>query len=127
MSLEDKRYYGTSRAYQSRWEKVQDQRTTLYADLLEAEAIWGESINDLFKILFDLEHELFVEIRHYLQILDPQTEESHKSEIIKAAGKRRNIKYDSLSQQPDEFKSDMLTAIRNIEIYLKPKLNHDAA
>ncbi|MBT3256304.1 MAG: hypothetical protein HN366_07600 [Deltaproteobacteria bacterium] len=32
-------FYGTSNAYQARWDKVQEERTSLYADLLEAEAI----------------------------------------------------------------------------------------
>jgi len=40
-SREHVKFYGTSKAYQARWDKVQTERTSLYADLLEAEAIWG--------------------------------------------------------------------------------------
>lgn len=39
MSREQIRFYGTSKAYQARWDKVQTEKASLYADLLEAEAI----------------------------------------------------------------------------------------
>lgn len=118
------RFYGTSKAYQARWDKIQEQRSALYADLLEAEAIWGNELNTLFKTLFDLQHELLTQIRHYLDLIDPDTPETTKEAIRKLDENRRDIMYDNLSDEPDEYKRDFLNGISEIENYLKPKLGH---
>ncbi|OCH03062.1 hypothetical protein, partial [Aliivibrio fischeri] len=124
MNQEDIHYYGVSKAYQNRWSKVQEQRTSLYADQLEVEAIWGGELNELFKILFALEHELFTLVRHYLIQMDPKANEARKDAIIRRDQKRRDIMYDESDDEPDEFKQELLDAISNIEDYLKPKLRH---
>ena len=125
MSREQIRFYGTSKAYQARWNKVQDERTALYADLLEAEAIWGTDLNILFKVIFDLQHELFTRIRHYLELINPDTHESSKEVIRKFDEKNRDIMNDLLGEEPDEYKADIINAIKSIEVYLKPKLSHE--
>jgi hypothetical protein len=119
------RFYGTSKAYQARWEKVQDERTSLYADLLEAEAIWGDDLNNHFKDVFGLQHELFTNIRLYLELINPEVPEHSKEAIRKVDENKRDIMYDNLGEEPDEFKSDLITAIKKIEVYLKPKLNQE--
>lgn len=125
MSPDQIRFYGTSKAYQARWDKVQAERTSLYADLLEAEAIWGAELKQLFKKVFDLEHELFTRIRHYIEIISPDTSEAKKVAITKIDNKARDIMYDDLSEEPDEYKKDLISAIEQIEKYLKPKLSHE--
>ncbi|WP_144191778.1 MULTISPECIES: hypothetical protein [Shewanella] len=125
MSPEQIRFYGTSKAYQARWDKVQVERTALYADLLEAEAIWGTDLNNLFKVIFDLQHELLTRIRHYLELINPDTHESSKEAIRKIDEKNRDIMYDLLGEEPDEYKTDIINAIKSIEAYLKPKLSHE--
>lgn len=123
MNQEQIRFYGTSKAYKARWDKVQTERTSLYADLLETEAIWGDNLKTLFKKIFDLEHELATRIRHYLELINPETNEASKAAIRKIDKENRDIMYD-LGDNPDEFKQDMLDAIESIEKYLKPKLSH---
>lgn len=118
------RFYGTSNAYQARWEKVQNERSSLYADLLEAEALWGSELNSHFKVVFDLEHELFTSIRHYLELINPDADEAYKEAIRDIDKERRKIMYDDLSVEGDEYKKDFKTGIENIENYLKPKLAH---
>ncbi len=125
MSPGDIHYYGISKAYQNRWEKVQDQRTALYADQLEAEAIWGDELNTLFKTIYSLEHELFTRVRHYLVLMDPKADEGRKDAIVRIDQKKRDIMYDELGEEPDEFKYELLEAIRHVENYLKPKLRHE--
>ena len=117
-------FYGTSNAYQARWDKVQEERTSLYADLLEAEAIWGTELNDLFKVVFDLQHELFTRIRHYLILINPDLTEAKKTATEKIDKNKRDIIYDDLGEKPDEYKSNLIDAIKVIESYLKPKLSH---
>ena len=55
MSQEQIRYYGTSKAYQARWDKVQKVKSDLYADLLEAEALWGDEV----RLISTVENEIW--------------------------------------------------------------------
>jgi hypothetical protein len=124
MSRDQIRFYGTSKAYQARWDKVQNERTNLYADLLEAEAIWGDELKELFKVVFDLEHELFTSIRHFIELINPDANEASKEAIRNIDKKRRDIMYDDFSDEGDEYKNDFKVGVENIEKYLKPKLTH---
>lgn len=125
MSREQISFYGTSKAYQARWDKVQEQKTTLYADLLEAEAIWGTGLKNLFQSVFALEHELVTQIRHYLELINTDVKEYRKDAIRKIDENKRDIMYDLSSDEPDEYKKDLLDAITAIETYLKAKLSHE--
>lgn len=125
MNSEQIRFYGISKAYQTRWEKVQVERTALYADLLEAEAIWGTDLNDLFKVVFDLQHELFTRIRQHLELINPDIRDTSKETTQRIYAENRDIMYDDLSEDPDDYKSDFISAINSIEAYLKPKLSHE--
>lgn len=125
MSREQMRFYGTSKGYQARWDKVETERTSLYADLLEAEAIWGTELKNLFNKVFNLEHELFTRIRHHLELINPDTDEASKEAIRNIDMKARDIMYDNFSDEPDEYKRDIIAAIEEIEKYLKPKLSHE--
>lgn len=124
MSREQIRFYGTSKAYQARWDKVQTERTSLYADLLESEAIWGDELKKLFKTLFNLEHELFTSVRHYVELINPETEEASKEAIRNIDRKRRDIMYDDLSEEGDDYRKDFQRGVEEIEKYLKPKLHY---
>ena len=124
MNDEQKFFYGISEAYSARWNKVQIERTLLYADLLEAEAIWGDELKNLFKKIFDLENELVKCIRHYLLLRNPDADEASKEAIREIGRKNRDILYDDLSDKPDEYKRDLLSAIEKVEKYLKPNLSH---
>jgi spermidine/putrescine-binding protein len=124
MSPKHLRFYGTSKAYQSRWDKVQAQRSSLYADLLESEAIWGADLKKLFKTLFNLEHELFISVRHYLELMNPETEEAYKEAISNVGKQRRDIMYDDFSEEGDDYKNDFQLGVEAIEKYLKPKLHY---
>lgn len=125
MSREQLRFYGTSKAYQVRWDKVHKERTSLYADILEAEAIWGVELKELFKKVFDLEHELFTHIRRYIELINPETEEATREATKNINKKVGDIMYDDLGEEPDEYKQDLVSAIEEIEKYLKPKLSHE--
>lgn len=124
MSHKQISFYGTSKAYQARWEKVQAERTSLYADLLESEAIWGDELKKLFKTLFNLEHELFTSVRHYVELINPDTEEASKEAIRNIDKNRRDIMYDDLSEEGDDYRKDFQRSVEEIEKYLKPKLHY---
>lgn len=123
MSSEKIQFYGTSRAYQARWEKVSSVRSSLYADLLEGEAIWDGELKSLFKALFDLEHELFTSVRHYLALINPETDGPSKEAIDKIVRAKREVMYDDLTEAGDDFKKEFRLGVEAIEKYLKPKLS----
>lgn len=125
MSYETINHDGTSKAYQDRWDKVNEQRASLYADILEAEAIWGPELQGLFEVIFKLENELFIKIRHYLQLINPETPQSTKEALANIDSKGRDIMYDMSGDEPDAFKQDLLNAMRPIETYLKLKLKNE--
>lgn len=126
MSQEQASFYGTSKAYQNRWDKVKIEKISLYADLLESEAIWSIELKELFKPIFKLEHELFIKVRHHIELIDPDTNKAKREAITKIDEKSRDIMYDIMSdEEPDEYKKDLLSAIEDVEKYLKPKLKHE--
>lgn len=125
MNSKQLHFYSTSKAYQARWDKVQTHRTSLYADLLEAEAIWGNELKGLFTVIFDLEHELFMRISNHLVCIDPETDKETRKAIRVIEKEGRDIIYDKLRDEGDEFKKDLMKGIEDIEKYLKPKLKHE--
>ncbi|MGV0981011.1 MAG: hypothetical protein ACOYB0_01480 [Polynucleobacter sp.] len=124
MTREKIQYYGTSKAYEARWNNVQKERANLYADLLEAEALWGKELNDLFKVVFLLQHELFICINRYLEVINPDTDDMSKKSTHSIKNKSRDIMYSDLSDEGDDFQKDLMASIKNIEKYLKPKLSY---
>ncbi len=124
MSSEKLHFYGISKAYQARWDKVQIEKTALHADLLESEALWGNELKNLFKVIFNLEHELLTCIRHYLELRNPDTDQASKDAIREIDQNRRDIKYEDLGDEGDEFKKELMVGIEAIEKYLKPTLSH---
>lgn len=124
MTYEQIRQYGTARAYQARWDKVNEARAELQTDLLEAEVIWGDVIQQKFSKLFELQGELFSIVQSYLVTMDPnqpQTTRNAYQEIMKT---KRDIMYDlSSADKPDEFTNDVTNAVKAIEEHLMPHLH----
>lgn len=125
MSQDQISFYGRERAYSSRVDKLNENKVGIYADLLEAEAVWGLELKELFEKVFLLESELIVAIWHYLDSVNPDISHHRKEAINKKMSSHRNVLYDlSEKNKADDFKKELLDAIQEIEIYLKPKLIH---
>jgi hypothetical protein len=124
MTYDQIRHYGTARAYQARWDKVNEARAELQTDLLEAEVIWGDVIPKKFSRLFELQVELFSIVQSSLVTMDPnqpQTTRNAYQEIMKT---KRDIMYDlSSADKPDEFTNDVTNAVKAIEEHLMPHLH----
>lgn len=125
MTQDQIRFYGLAEAYQARWDKVQEHRTCLYTDLIESEAIWGNDLKELFEPIFKLQHELFVRVRHHIELMNPDTREAEKEAIRNIDEKKRDILYDDLGEEPDEYNAELLDLISEVEGYLKPKLQRE--
>lgn len=115
-------HHGKSKAYHSRIEKVKHARKSLYTDLLEAEALWDNELNTLFDTLYHLEQELIAKIRNHLVVADPRGDEKHKKKTAEKNNQTRDIMFDSLSDEGDEYKLEFTSGVEAIEAYLKPKL-----
>ncbi len=122
MSRDEISHYGSAMAYQARWQRVSDVRTELQTELLEAEVLWGTELRKRFVALDKLEHELFVAVRSYLDLCNPNAPEPRKQAVYKRRNTERDIMYDDLSEEGDEFTRDVLRAIGPIEDYVKPHL-----
>jgi len=126
MSRDEISFYGTQKAYEARWGKVYSEKTNLYADLIEAEALWGTQLKEYFLEIYKLEHELFSYIRNYLTISNPKTNNTRTEAIEKLLRKKRDIMYDDFGEdEDDEFKSELKVGIDKIEKYLQPKLRYE--
>lgn len=113
-------FYGKSQAYQARWEKVQNAS----ADLMEAEAIWGDEFVDLFKKLFELEHELFMAVRNHLDATNPFSSIESRQDMHKIIREKRDILYDYLTEDGDAFKNELNAEINKLKEHLGKHLAH---
>jgi len=85
----------------------------------------GNKIKNHFKMIFDLEHELFTYIRQNLQLTAPKGDQRSKDAVNKILLYKRDCMFSAFGEEPDEFNTDLKLGIDNIEKYLKPKLRHD--
>jgi len=125
MNRDEIDFYGVSKAYQARWNKIYTEKESLYVDLLESEAIWGNDLKNLFKKVFSLESELRLAFTFHLNSINPKTESLDRDFYNIQLKNRRSIIYEFPSENPDAFKQDMFSAIDSVEAYLKPKLSHE--
>jgi hypothetical protein len=123
MTNEAKRFFGTSGAYTRRWEDINVRRSALQTELLEAEAIWGQRLQPLYKTLFTLQHELWMNVFNHLRAIDPKLPESSRLAHAKLISSRREVLYDtSTPDEQDEFSHDFAQAISKIEDDLRKYL-----
>ena len=122
MTSEELSFHGTSKAYQTRWNKVIEAHADLQAELLEGEVLWGRGILDHFGPLHKLERELLTAVRDHLVLLNPKAEGARKVAIQKRHMNTRDILYDNLDEDGDDFTKDVIQAIQKIENFLKPHL-----
>ncbi len=116
----DERGAGVINAYARRWEKHASSENELEAVLLEADAIWGPELRDLFTPLFDLRRELFSYIMLHIDAnLRGNTDLANEYRTILRA--RRDVLYDMMNES-DDFRRDFLTQLKNVEDFLRPKL-----
>ena len=107
-------------AYEKRWAKVVDVKPDIYANVLETEAVWGRELQDLLKPIFALEHELFRTLQIHIEIQNPKTPEHRLKSLSERQRKRRDVLYDSLSDDDDDvFKSDFRKHLTSVEEYLR--------
>jgi hypothetical protein len=125
MSREKVRYHGIAKAYQGRWDLVVAANRELAPELLEAEVLWGGDLKTRFGSIEKLEHELFVAVRHHVQVHNPDLNEKRREAIERIISKRRDILFSNLDDTDDAFRVEYTAAVREIEDYLRPHLRRE--
>lgn len=115
-------HYVMETAYRNRWEKVQDARSELQTELLEAEVVWGNVLAKHFEPLFKLQQELISYINAYLVEFDPDASQEVKAVHYAMRRERRPVNFNLPGARVDPFWTDVESAISDIESQLKPYL-----
>ncbi|MES2207474.1 MAG: hypothetical protein V4525_11870 [Pseudomonadota bacterium] len=122
MSEKHKNFRHTVHIFEKRWNKVIEIKSELNTELLEAEALWGREIYNIFQLFFKLENELIENINKFLMSHNPSASEDLKKYTMQGSKNRFVLVYDPFSQTPNEFSVDVEEAIKNIVNYLQPYL-----
>ncbi len=122
MSREQINFYGMSKAYQNRWDKVTQVSSELQAELLEAEALWGAVVHKQFETLFKLRHELWVAVHFQIMASNPNDSSETRKAMSAISQKQREVLYDISGETEDEYSKNVTDAISSIETYLKSYL-----
>ncbi|MCP4493087.1 MAG: hypothetical protein GY820_38185 [Gammaproteobacteria bacterium] len=122
MSKKQITFYGKSGAYQDRLSEVIEERTAIQAELIEAEAVWGPELIELFVPIKKLEDDLYVSIHYHIELINPDIAEDEKEDLRAEYPNYKDILYENINGEPDEFKKDFMDSLAKVEEYLKPKL-----
>jgi hypothetical protein len=116
------RFQGMCKAYDRRFKAAGEIRVLLLSELLEADVVWGEKLRAIVSQLIKLELELSTFVRSYLMIINPSEANDMRKAHAELQKKRRDILYDDLSVEGDEFTQDFNRRLALSEQYLKDKL-----
>lgn len=117
MSSGQIRFYGLSRAYSNRWNKVSKQHRKLYKNWIVAQAVWGDKLVQLVQPLHEQEQELRVAIEEYLELIKPEDQ----TNVRENAKRLRELRPMLYGLPEDEFGQQIENSIKPLEQYLKQK------
>lgn len=117
-------FLGSVKGYNARWKNLREVRATVYADLIESEALWGKDLSQLFLPLFELQSELELDTTYYLKTLNPDLSKHTRDSLEKIRSARRNSLFAPIpaDDTKDAFNTDFLIKTSVVEQYLRSKL-----
>ena len=121
MSNEKIIFYCQCKAYEMRWNKIRDCQNDIYANTIEAEALWDEYLASKWKELREVDEELAKEITNFLRLRDPDCT-SEEREIIEGNFKHTSNVVFSSKIEKDIFGERVIKHINEIISYLKNKI-----
>jgi len=123
MSESQKRYYGTQKAYEARWEKVRSARVDLYPELLEAEVLWDQQVRERLAPVFKLERTLLKAVQDELALQDPDVPDMRKKHLLtdQAYDFRDKTLYATLDDN-DSFMQEFQKGLDSVGEFLKQHL-----
>ena len=122
LNFSEQRHLGRRKGYHGRFDRISKTREPIHITLLDAEAIWGKELGELFKPLFVLQSEFHTYVEYDLMATDPQQDEDSRRSYYGVIKDRRKVMYDKTDDIGDEFRQEFNAASLAIENYLRPKL-----
>ena len=124
--IADEHHAGRTRAHQRRFNEIGVSGPQIYALLLEAEAVWGQDMSKLWKVVNRLKNELMSETERYLESSHPSNKEADETAYYgtkeaKLAA-RLVVFSNSGTDGKNEFFDRFASAIASVEDYLRTKL-----
>lgn len=120
MNSDEIRFYGLFKAYEKRWDKVVGLQSEIYANLIEAEALWGDELSAMWKILRKKENQLLMQLQNYIQICNPKTPAHEKDRLQASQEKMHNTLYEG--GENDLFKIQFEAELLKMTSYIKEKI-----
>ena len=119
------RYLQSLKGFEERWKRIGEVRSVMYAELIEAEALWGMPLIELFKPLEKLEWDLSSAIRDHLRALkDPNAPRVLPGNEKKVEERDATMNRPLGKDEPDPFMEKFTTAAAAIEAYVRSKWPH---
>ncbi|MBJ2237021.1 hypothetical protein JFT61_19600 [Pseudomonas fluorescens] len=115
------RFQGLCKAYDRRFKAAGEIRILLLSEILEADVAWGEKLKNTILPLVKLEFELNTYIQTHLRVINPSAVSDMRIAHAEILKKRRDIMYDDLSVEGDEFTQEFNKKLELSEKYLKDK------
>ncbi|NEG82923.1 hypothetical protein [Pantoea agglomerans] len=120
MNESQARFHNTHKAYEARWKRISEIRPEIYANITEAEALWGVEIVNLWDDVTKKENDLLIALRDYLEYLNPDIDRSDKEYL---RGEHRNVRRIVFEGGDDDpFKTDFDLKLNEITKYIKKKI-----
>ena len=120
-------YYSAEQdIYVARFENLEEKKSKLRTELLEAEVLWGKEFPKLSGSIdqfFDLEIELKRAVLNHLRISDESLHTESRAALLQIQENRRDVLYAPYSREtPDVYNSDVLAVMKKLEKLIRPKL-----
>lgn len=108
--------------YAARWNRLNEARSDLRVEALEAEVLWGSRAQELLKPLDQAIGELYAALHRYLDGLDKPYDHSHSPDEDRWE-KVHSVIYE-VSNDPgeDKFTAKVGAAVKSIENFVSPRL-----
>lgn len=118
----EQRHLQSQRGYTRRLERVSAARLDVYAALLESQIFWGETPVELFKKVFEFEKDFTSYLRVWFELHRPDRDEDERKPYKEILSKKRDVMYDDLSEEGDDFRKEFKASVETMKCYLKSKL-----
>jgi len=112
------KHYQLASAYRKRFAFVDEARSTLMGDLLEAEVLWGKPVREAYEQLFRLASMLAVTIQLYLD----EVKAGYSDLTGDERKEQRDIIYETGDHSKDSFSEKLRIACDEIEAQIRPAL-----
>ncbi|MEZ0193641.1 hypothetical protein AB9U01_06185 [Pseudomonas qingdaonensis] len=119
-SFEEQRYRNMSRAYRRRFRVIHSCSAPMRASLLEADLMWSEQTSEDFKSVLDLERELWIAVRRYLESINPSNPPDVRQRYYARWAADKKIVQDLYDG--DEYRNMLEDKVKQVESVVKRKL-----